>query len=329
MNLAAIFGCSGPVLTGAERDFFRAAQPWGFILFARNIESAEQLRKLTADLRESVGWNAPIFIDQEGGRVARLRPPLVRDWTPPLEMARAAGPNAARAFWLRYRLIAAELLSFGIDGNCAPMADVARADTHPFLRNRCYGEELQDVIANARACAEGHLDGGVLPVLKHMPGHGRARVDSHLDLPRVDIDAETLSNVDFAAFKALSDLPLGMTAHLVFEALDDRPATLSPKMMRLIRQDIGFDGLIMTDDISMGALSGTVARRSEKAIAAGCDVVLHCNGELDEMESIANVCGDLTEQAEVRAERALAQRLSPSDIDISALEAEFSSLLNG
>lgn len=317
------------MLTGAESDFFRAAQPWGFILFARNIESAEQLRKLTADLRESVGWNAPIFIDQEGGRVARLRPPLVRDWTPPLEMARAAGPNAARAFWLRYRLIAAELLSFGIDGNCAPMADVARADTHPFLRNRCYGEELQDVIANARACAAGHLDGGVLPVLKHMPGHGLARVDSHLDLPRVDIDAHTLSNVDFAAFKALSDLPLGMTAHLVFEALDDRPATLSPKMMRLIRQDIGFDGLIMTDDISMGALSGTVARRSEKAIAAGCDVVLHCNGELDEMESIANVCGDLTEQAVVCAERALAQRRSPIDIDISALEAEFSSLLNG
>lgn len=329
MNLAAIFGCSGPVLTGAERDFFRAAQPWGFILFARNIESAEQLRKLTADLREAVGWNAPIFIDQEGGRVARLRPPLVRDWTPPLDMALAAGPKAARAFWLRYRLIAEELLSFGIDGNCAPMADVARMNTHPFLRNRCYGEDLQDVIANARACAEGHLDGGVLPVLKHMPGHGLACVDSHLDLPRVDIDAETLTNVDFAAFKALSDLPLGMTAHLVFEALDDRPATLSPKMMRLIRQDIGFDGLIMTDDISMGALSGTVARRSEKAIAAGCDVVLHCNGELDEMESIANVCGDLTEQAEVRAERALAQRRSPSDIDISALEAEFSSLLNG
>ncbi|NVO26837.1 glycoside hydrolase family 3 protein [Donghicola sp. C2-DW-16] len=329
MNLAAIFGCSGPVLTGAERDFFRAAQPWGFILFARNIEDAAQLRALTADLRAAVGWSAPIFIDQEGGRVARLRAPLAREWTPPLDMAEAAGENAARAYWLRYRIIAAELMSYGIDGNCAPMADVARADTHPFLRNRCYGQDAATVAANARACAEGHLDGGVLPVLKHIPGHGLARVDSHLDLPRVDVDAETLTNVDFAAFKALNDLPLGMTAHLVFEALDDQPATLSPKMMGLIRNEIGFDGLIMTDDISMGALSGTVARRSERAIAAGCDVVLHCNGDLTEMESIANVCGDLTEAAIVRADRALAMRRTPSDIDISALEADLSALLNG
>lgn len=317
------------MLTGAERDFFRAAQPWGFILFARNIEDAAQLRALTADLRAAVGWNAPIFIDQEGGRVARLREPLSREWTPPLDMAEAAGENAARAYWLRYRIIAAELMSYGIDGNCAPMADVARADTHPFLRNRCYGQDVATVAANARACAEGHLDGGVLPVLKHIPGHGLARVDSHLDLPRVDVDAETLTNVDFAAFKALNDLPLGMTAHLVFEALDDQPATLSPKMMGLIRNEIGFDGLIMTDDISMGALSGTVARRSERAIAAGCDVVLHCNGDLAEMESIANVCGDLTEAAIVRADRALAMRRTPSDIDISALEADLSALLNG
>lgn len=329
MHLAAIFGCSGPELSGAERDFFRVAQPWGFILFARNIENGEQLRRLTAELRESVGWNAPILIDQEGGRVARLRAPLASEWLPPLDMAAAAGVDQERAFYLRYRLIATELKSYGIDVNCAPMADVANDQTHPFLRNRCYGTSLQTVTANARACAQGHLDGGVLPVLKHIPGHGRGQVDSHLDLPRVTADEASLRDVDFAAFKALNDLPLGMTAHLVYEALDERPATLSPKLIRMIRQDIGFDGLLMTDDISMGALSGTVARRSERAILASCDLVLHCNGEMADMEAIADVVGDLSEAGQTRAERALALRDYASDIDKEAFQAEFSTLVKG
>ena len=277
---AAILAPSGLRLTAEERRLFTDTDPYGFILFARNLESGDQIRALTADLRDAVGRDAPIFIDQEGGRVQRLRAPLATDWEPPRDFAERHGTAAAEAMYLRYRITAAELRGYGIDGNCAPMLDVARPDTHKFLKNRCYGSDLPRVLELGRAVARAHLDGGVLPVMKHMPGHGLAQLDSHLSLPRIDTDPVTLMQTDFAAFKPFSDLPLGMTAHLVFSEFDPAPATISPRMIGLIRDEIGFGGLLMTDDISMEALSGRVADRAAAAIAAGCDVVLHCNGDL-------------------------------------------------
>ncbi len=327
MTGATIFGCAGTALTASESAFFRQADPWGFILFDRNLETPDQIRALCAELRETVGRDAPILIDQEGGRVQRLRPPLARAWMPPLDQVEAAGRHAARSMYLRYRIIAAELRALGIDANCAPMADIADEATHPFLKNRCYGNDLASVVQIARAVADGCLDGGVLPVLKHIPGHGRARIDSHYDLPRLDDPADVLTALDFEAFRQLNDLPLAMTAHLVYSAFDDLPATTSPKMMALIRDEIGFGGLIMTDDISMQALSGGMAERCRDSLAAGCDVVLHCNGQLAEMETVAEVSGQLNGTGEQRAGAALAARRAPEPIDMTALDAELSRLL--
>ncbi len=318
---AAIFGCDGLRLTPEEKVFFRKVQPFGFILFARNIESGDQVRGLCDDLRACVDHNAPILIDQEGGRVQRLRAPLVREWLPPLEEVEKAGSNAPHAMYLRYRIIAHELMAMGIDANCAPMVDVARPDTHPFLRNRCYGEDPRQIIEIARAVADGLWDGGVFPVIKHMPGHGLAVVDSHKDLPRVSVPKAELAG-DFAPFKALNDLPMGMTAHIVFEDMDDAPATTSPKMMRFMREEIGFDGLIMTDDIDMQALSGSVDARARAAIAAGCDAILHCNGTLAERQLVAAACGEMTEASQKRAEVVLAARREPVAVDIEALAEE-------
>ncbi len=323
---AAILGCAGLRLTPEERSFFRAVHPFGFILFSRNIDNAEQLRSLTAELRDAVGWRAPIFIDQEGGRVQRLRPPLATEWTPALDFVAQYQQRAIEAMYLRYRIISAELLSYGIDGNCAPLLDVARANTHPVLHNRCYGSDLATVVATGRAVAAAHLDSGVLPVIKHIPGHGLAQKDSHLDLPHVDADRHTLEQVDFASFTPFNDMPLGMTAHLVFDAYDDRPATVSTRMISLIRGSIGFGGLLMTDDISMEALSGTVPERGADALAAGCDVVLHCNGDLAEMVALMDRVEQVSDAAQERAEAALALRLPPQDIDIRALQADLTAL---
>lgn len=324
---ATIFGPSGPKITAWERDFFRETQPFGFIVFARNIENPAQLRQLTSDLRESVGRNAPILIDQEGGRVQRMRSPHWREYIPALDqMDRARDPM--RAQWIRNRLIAAELLDVGIDVNCAPLADIAEDATHPVLHNRLYGRDVDTVVAAARVCADAHLAGGVLPVLKHVPGYGRAASDSHLSLPRVDAPIAELEVKDFAPFKALNDIKIGMTAHIVFSAIDaDFPATTSSKMIELIRNDIGFDGLLMTDDLSMEALSGTIAQRAKASIKAGCDIVLHCNGDPVEMEAVADASGAMTAQAIVRANHALAQRKTPANIDIPSLEAELGHLL--
>ncbi len=324
---AAIFGPEGPEVTAWERGFFRDAQPWGFILFARNIITPDQLRRLTSDLRDSVGWQAPILIDQEGGRVQRMHPPHWRAYLPALDqMAQARDP--LRAQWLRNRLIAAELADVGIDVNCVPLGDVATAQTHPVLLNRLYGHDVDTVVAAARACVDAHAHGGVLPVLKHLPGHGRATMDSHLELPHVAAPHAELSGSDFAVFKALNDLPLGMSAHLVFEDIDPGgPATTSADMIKLIREEIAFDGLLMTDDLSMEALTGTVAQRSTAAIAAGCDLILHCNGAADEMRAVADAAGLFTAAAETRANRALALRKPPENIDIAALEAELADLL--
>lgn len=318
-------------LTSREAAFFREADPWGFILFARNIGTPDGVRALTGSLREAVGREAPVFIDQEGGRVQRMGPPHWRQWAPPLEDATRAGARAEEAMALRYRIIAEELRAVGIDGNCVPCTDIARPETHPFLKNRCAGFDVETVVAVCTAVAGASLLSGVLPVVKHIPGHGRAVVDSHGELPRVTASLDALRETDFAAFRALASQPLGMTAHVVYEALDDRPATLSPAVIDLIRDEIGFGGLLMTDDISMGALSGSVAGRSAAAIASGCDLVLHCNGDLAEMEAVAGAAGRLTKRAETRAEAALAARdgAAHGDFDAEAAEAMFERIMTG
>ncbi|WP_418592172.1 beta-N-acetylhexosaminidase [Ponticoccus sp. (in: a-proteobacteria)] len=324
---AAIYGCAGLRLTKDETALFRQARPFGFILFARNLDTPAQIRALCAEMRAAVGWDAPIFIDQEGGRVQRLRPPLARDWRPPLEDATQLGRDAARAFWLRGRIMAEELRGLGIDGNCIPTLDIARPETHRFLHNRCYGADVATVVAHGRAAAEGLMQGGVLPVMKHIPGHGLGTLDSHLELPRVAAPLDALDGMDFAPFRALNTLPMAMSAHIVFEAIDHRPATQSPVMIELIRDSIGFGGLLMTDDISMQALSGTVPERARAALDAGCDVVLHCNGDLAEMQAVAEAAGAMSPAAQTRAETALAARQAPAPVDIEALQQEFEALI--
>ena len=325
---AAIFGPEGAEITDWEKGFFAETQPFGFILFARNIENPNQLRRLTAALREAVGRDAPVLIDQEGGRVQRMRSPHWREYLPALDqMAQASDP--LRAQWIRNRLIAAELRDVGIDVNCAPLGDIADDTTHPVLKNRLYGHDVETVIAAARICAEAHLAGGVLPVLKHIPGLGRGSLDSHLELPRVAASHATLAARDFATFKALNDLPLGMSAHIVFSQIDPGgPATTSAKMINLIRKEIGFDGLLMTDDLSMEALSGTVSERAIAARKAGCDLILHCNGKAAEMVEVAAAGGQMSAAALQRGKRALAMRKPPENIDIPRLEAEFEALLD-
>lgn len=327
---AAILGCLGPAVLPGEAEFFRDYDPFGFILFARNVVSPDQVRRLTADLRAAAGRDAPIFVDQEGGRVQRLRGPIWREWLPPLDLVQAAGPDAAAALSLTYRLISVELRALGIDGNCAPCADVITPATHPFLRNRCYSDDPARVAELARAVADAHLAAGVLPVVKHLPGHGRSAVDTHLDLPTVTADRATLTATDFAPFRALADLPLAMTAHLVFTAWDStRPATQSPEMIRVIRDEIGFSGLLMTDDLNMRALSGTLSQRAARSIEAGCDIALHCNGEMAEMQAVAAAAGDMTAAAQARAAAALARRIAAPALDVAAWQAELASLLPG
>lgn len=325
---ATIFGLGGCVLTPDERAFFRDADPFGFILFARNVESPDQLGRLSAQLREAVGRDAPVFIDQEGGRVQRLGPPHWRQWDPPLDAMRRAGDaaRAERVMWLRMLVIASELRAVGIDANCAPVADIACPATHPFLADRCYGSDPATVTTLARAAAEGLLAGGVLPVVKHIPGHGRAVADSHHALPRVDADRAALDSVDFAPFRALNHLPIAMTAHVVYSAVDPAPATLSAPVIRLIRDEIGFGGLLMSDDLAMKALSGPLGRRTSAALAAGCDLALLCSGEMAEMREVAEAAGRMSALAMARARRALALRGGDVSIDIGAVTAELRSL---
>ena len=326
---ATILDADGLTLTKDEKAFFRDADPFGFILFARNIDAPDQVYGLCSELRDAVGREAPITIDQEGGRVQRLRGPTWREWAPPLDFVRAARDDAPRAMYLRYRLIAAELKALTIDSNCAPMVDLVVNQTHAFLENRCYGSDVGAISEIGRAVADGHLDGGVLPVIKHIPGHGRTDLDSHYDLPRVDESLDTLREFDFAPFRALKDLPMGMTAHVVYSAIDEAPATLSRDTMALIRDDIGFDGLIMTDDIGMKALTGTPADIATGALAAGCDVILYCNAPLSDRIDVANAAGRMTDAAQARADAALAARKTPDDIDIADLNAELEALLGG
>ncbi len=327
---SVIFGCEGHRLTVEEARFFAEAQPWGAILFARNVESPDQLRALTSELRDAVGWNLPILVDQEGGRVQRLGAPHWRIWPDALRETRRAF-DPARAMELRAIIIALELRKVGIDINCAPLADIAHPDTHPFLRSRCYGTTVESVGNHAMATAAGLRQGGVLPVLKHMPGHGRARADSHHALPVVAASAEALRAKDFMPFRWLAHLPLGMTAHVVYTAFDpDAPATTSPVMIRLIREEIKFNGLLMTDDISMQALQGPVSARAAAALRAGCDLVLHCNGDLAEMRALAGACPLLDGPSRTRAEAALAERHpAPDPLDLHEIEVEYLTLNAG
>ncbi len=325
---AAIFGCEGPDLGRDEATFFRDFDPCGFILFARNVETPDQVRRLTAALRETVGRDAPILVDQEGGRVQRLRAPHWREWTPPLDFVAAAGAKAPRAMELRYHIMARELRAVGIDANCAPVCDLITGLTHPFLKNRCYGSDPAQVSVIARAVADGLLAGGVLPVMKHMPGHGRSHVDTHHDLPLVDASRVDLNAHDFAPFRALNDLPMAMTAHLVFTAYDDKPATQSPVLIKAIREEIGFQGLLITDDLNMQALKGDLASRTAASIAAGCDLALHCKGDLAEMQAVASTAGTMSDATLQRLAAALRWRHAPSTVDIASLEAELGLLMS-
>ena len=325
---AYILAPAGLELSSDEAEFFREADPWGFILFARNCETPAQLRRLTSDLREAVGRDAPILVDQEGGRVQRMRAPHWREWLPPLDQVERL--PSERAMYLRGMMLATELLDHGIDVNCIPSADLAWPETHKFLRNRCYGSDVATVVRMARACAEGVMDAGGLPVLKHAPGHGRATIDSHLDLPRIDAPLSDLADTDFASFRALADLPTVMTAHIVLPEIDPEiPVTLSSSGISYLRHEIGLQGLLMSDDISMGALSGSLTEKVTGALGAGCDLVLHCNGDLEEMRVVASTATVLRGEALKRADIALSSKRTPIDIDISALEVEFTALIEG
>ncbi len=306
---AVIYGCEGPTLTDWERDFFTEADPLGFILFARNCVDPDQLRALVAALRAAVGRDeAPVLIDQEGGRVTRLKPPAWRA-APAAgvfdELAQSDLESACEAAKVNARLLALELRALGIDVDCLPLLDLRLPEGHGIIGDRALGSDPEQVIALGRAVCEGLAAAGVISVIKHMPGHGRARVDSHEALPRVDAPLETLRDSDFRPFKALAAAPWGMTAHIVYTAIDpDRPATTSPKVIsEIIRGEIGFDGLLLSDDLSMKALSGGLGERAGAALAAGCDVALHCNGEPAEMEAVAAAASPLTPAAEARLAR--------------------------
>lgn len=307
---ALILGCAGPELSRAERQFFIDTDPFGFILFQRNCESPEQIRMLTEDLRDCVGRHAPVLIDQEGGRVQRLKPPQWRAAPPAALFGKlyAEDPvRAEQAVRVNARLIASELTECGVDVDCLPLLDVRQDGAHDVIGDRAFSYTPEIVSRLGRAQAEGLAAGGVAPVMKHIPGHGRAGVDSHHALPRVDTERGELAAIDFAPFKALKDLPMAMTAHVIYEALDlVRAATVSPAVIgEVIRQEIGFDGLLMSDDISMKALADPLEISSAKALEAGCDVVLHCNGDMGEMQAVAGVAPDLSGKSLSRAEMVL------------------------
>jgi beta-N-acetylhexosaminidase len=330
---AFITGLAGTKITPAERAFLREASPWALILFKRNILTPQQVAGLISDFREIVGSEAPVLIDQEGGRVSRLGPPHWPAYPPGAAFGRIYQHDAAGAVAvarLGARLIASDLTELGISVDCLPIADIPVHDADPVIGDRAYGSSLGQVVDIARAIAEGLMEGGVLPVLKHIPGHGRATVDSHFKLPVVDAQYGTLAANDFAAFQQLADLPLGMTAHVVYTALDpDHPATTSAAIIdNVIRGFMGFDGALMTDDVSMGALSGSITERTRKARRAGCDLILHCNGNLQQMQMVAENCGDLAGAAAERAARALRTRRSPGPMDASHARAEFSRMIS-
>ena len=330
---AFITGVSGLELTAEERAFLRAERPWGFILFKRNIDNPAQVARLVEELRGSTGdLDAVVLIDQEGGRVQRLGPPHWPTYPPGAvfgtlyDIEPALGLEAAR---LSSRLISADLVDLGITVDCLPLADVPVEGADAVIGNRAYGTTPDKVAAIARAVTTGLEQGGVLPVLKHIPGHGRATADTHFKLPVVDTSAAELEAFDFAAFRPLADLPMAMTAHVVFSALDpEQPATTSATIInQVIRGSIGFQGLLMSDDVSMNALQGSIAERTRAIVAAGCDIVLHCNGKLDEMRAVAAETPILEGKALERAKAVLASRRQPDAFDRIKGRAELDALI--
>ena len=334
MTVAAIYTCAGHQLTDDERAFFKDADPFGFILFGDNIDTPDQIRALTASLRETVGRDdAPILIDQEGGRVARLTPPQWRSAPPAKafgDLALRDMEAARRAAEINARLIASELYDLGIDVDCAPVLDLSIPGAHDVIGDRSFGGNPDLVIAVARAFADGLMAGGVMPMIKHVPGHGRAMADSHKELPAVELPRAELETTDFAPFKGLSDMPLAMTAHILFPQIDpERPATVSALIIEeIVRGYIGFEGLIVSDDVTMAALTGTDRERAEKAREAGCDIVLHCYADLPQMREIASGCGELSQESASRFENAR-KRIAddPQALDTTALSNELDELL--
>jgi beta-N-acetylhexosaminidase len=331
-----ISGCEGLALTSAETVFFREANPWGLILFKRNCETPAQLKALTASFREAVGRkNAPVFVDQEGGRVQRLGPPsnTWRKYPPARNLGElyASNPLAAlRTARNLGRLMAEDLIEAGITADCLPVLDVPQPGAHDVIGSRAYSLKIEQVMALARAHTAGLMDGGVMPVMKHIPGHGRSEVDSHHDLPVVKASLEELQQVDFPPFAALADLPMAMTAHVVYSALDaEVPATLSRKVIRkVIRGHIGFNGLLMTDDLNMKALTGTLTEKCQRAMAAGCDMLLHCSGILSEMQEVAAAASDLKGKAMTRARAALKAARKPQSFDKTAALKDYESVVS-
>jgi beta-N-acetylhexosaminidase len=331
---AAIYGCLGHRLTEDEKAFFAEVRPWGFILFRRNIDTPEQVRALTDALRASIGDpEAPILIDQEGGRVQRMGPPHWPKYPPGAAYLKATNDlaQARELTRLGARLMAHDLREVGITVDLLPVLDVPVPGAHDIVGDRAYGADPATVALLGRAAAEGLLAGGVLPCIKHMPGHGRAFADTHKDLPTVHADFETLDGWDFAPFKALSDMPWAMTAHIVFTAVDrKRPATQSKTAVKMMREHLGFGGLIITDDLSMQALSGDLGQRAHRSLKAGCDVVLHCNGDMAEMQAVAEATGKLKGRAKARAEAAMARIVrTPEPLDPVAGHERFFQAMDG
>ena len=327
-----ILGCSGESLNPFERDFFRAADPVGFILFRRNCRSPDQLRELVASLRDCVGRDdAPVLIDQEGGRVARLRPPHWRLYPSAARLASLPDPLSKTAARLCARLIADDLEQLGITVDCLPVLDLPGSGADPVIGDRAYGSEPEHVVRLGRAVCEGLLEGGVLPVIKHIPGHGRACVDSHYACPVVDTGRDELSRIDFAPFRGLASMPWAMTAHIVYMAIDPTaPATLSRGVIaEAIRGEIGFDGVLVSDDLSMRALGGDIGDRARRALLAGCDLALHCNGDPGEMQSIVAAATRISDRTAARLARAEAmrRRSAANGFDRREAEAEFDALL--
>ena len=326
-----VLGCAGEQLRADERRFFAEADPAGFILFRRNCASPDQVRALVAALRDSIGrGDAPVLIDQEGGRVARLRPPHWRAYPAAGRIAALPDPLAAEAARLGARLIADDLWHLGVTVDCLPVLDLPVAGADPVIGDRAYGGAPERVAHLARAVCDGLMAGGVLPVLKHIPGHGRARVDSHYTCPIVEAGHDELWATDFAPFRSLNRMPWAMTAHIVYRAIDpSAPATFSRTVIgEIVRSEIGFDGVLISDDLSMRALGGGLGERAGRALA-GCDLVLHCNGDLGEMDEVAAAAAPLTEEAAARLARGEAVRGTPDDFDREEAEERFDALLTG